>query len=80
MNAFFTVDNCPDPIIVRNVKQDDYSYEDYEDTFNTINFQANKPQIHVRSNRGQQSNTWEHFIAAEEITWDYAPHLNPTDR
>ncbi|XP_062281333.1 coagulation factor VIII [Scomber scombrus] len=79
MNAFFTVDNCPDPIRpdMRNVQQEDYSYED--DMFNTISFQAQKPQMHVRSNRGQQSNTWEHFIAAEEITWNYAPHLNPTD-
>lgn len=79
MNALFTVEKCPDPISVpkqglRNVKHDEEEDEDYSDfIFNTISL---KP----RSSGGQQSNIRRHFIAAEEVTWDYAPHLKPTDR
>lgn len=85
MNAMFTVEKCPEPVPgpdLRKVKHNNYgeSEEDYDDgesLFNTINYQAWKPQVQARS-IGQR--TWEHFIAAEEITWDYAPHLKPTDR
>lgn len=63
---------------------DKYSYEDTDDLFNTISFQPErrlkKPQVQARSSRGQRTKTWEHYIAAEEVTWDYAPHLKPTDR
>nr|XP_046261216.1 coagulation factor VIII [Scatophagus argus] len=88
MNAFFTVEKCPDPVTLpgpdlRNVKhQDDseeYSEEDSEDYFNIISFQPRKPQVQARSSGGQQSKIWEHYIAIEEVTWDYAPHLKPTD-
>ncbi|XP_013861800.1 coagulation factor VIII isoform X2 [Austrofundulus limnaeus] len=78
MNALFTVEKCPEPISVpkqglRNVKHDQEEDEDYSDyTFNTI-------YLKPRSSRGQQSNIRRHFIAAEEVTWDYAPHLKPTD-
>lgn len=85
MNAMFTVEKCPEPVPgpdLRKVKHNNYEeyegdYDDGESLFNTINYQAWKPQVQARS-IGQR--TWEHFIAAEEITWDYAPHLKPTDR
>uniref|UniRef100_A0A665XF66 Coagulation factor VIII, procoagulant component n=1 Tax=Echeneis naucrates TaxID=173247 RepID=A0A665XF66_ECHNA len=91
MNAMFTVDKCPEPITLpgpdlRNVKHTDEdpseedSYDDNNFLFNTINFLPKKPQVHVRSSRGGLSKTWTHYIAAEEVTWDYTPHLNPTDR
>lgn len=81
MNALFTVDKCPEAITVpkqglRNVKhdQEEDEDEDYSDfIFNVTNL---KP----RSSGGLQSNIRRHFIAAEEVTWDYAPHLKPTDR
>ncbi|KAM4555108.1 coagulation factor VIII [Odontesthes bonariensis] len=91
MNAFVTVEKCPEPVPVprpdlRQVKHEDYNQdsqgggdEDYDYMFNTINIQPKKPQFQVRSSGGQQSNTWTHFIAAEEVTWDYAPHLKPMD-
>ena len=92
MNAWFTVEKCPDPVALpgpdmRNVNYGDYedgseefNDEDDDNLFNTISFQAMKPQVQARSNRGQQHKIWEHYIAAEEVTWDYAPHLKPTDR
>lgn len=79
MNAFFTVEKCPEPIPVpkqslRNVKHDEEEDEDDSDyLFNTIYF---KP----RAGSGQKSNIRRHFIAAEEVIWDYTPHLKPTDR
>ncbi|KAM7417567.1 hypothetical protein PAMA_017283 [Pampus argenteus] len=86
MNAFFTVENCPDADALpgpdlRNVKPNDYSdsEEDTEDLFNTISFQHIKPQVQARASSGRRSKTWEYYIAAEEVTWDYAPHLKPTD-
>lgn len=92
MNAFFKVEDCPEPVVLpgpdlRKVKHTDYmdnsdedSYEDDENLFKTVTLQPNKPQLQVRANRGQQSKIWKHYIAAEEVTWDYAPHLKPTDR
>ncbi|KAM9849689.1 coagulation factor VIII [Aulostomus maculatus] len=85
MKAMFTVENCPEPVSLpgpdlRNVKQ--YNYEDYEDSddlFNTISFQPKRPQVQARASRGQHMKTWQHFIAAEEVSWDYAPHLTSTD-
>ncbi|XP_039975064.1 coagulation factor VIII [Xiphias gladius] len=90
MNALFTVEKCsdlsmpgPDPRKVKNNDNDyyseEYSYDDYENKFNTISFQPKKPQLQVRSSKGKQTKTWKHYIAAEEVTWDYAPHLKPTD-
>uniref|UniRef100_UPI0037E92206 coagulation factor VIII n=1 Tax=Semicossyphus pulcher TaxID=241346 RepID=UPI0037E92206 len=81
MNALFTVEKCVQPAVLRNAKyKDDEDYkDDYADDslFNTISYQA--PRAQVRTNRGEQSRTWEHFIAVEEVTWDYASHLKPTD-
>uniref|UniRef100_A0A8C8DX86 Coagulation factor VIII, procoagulant component n=1 Tax=Oryzias sinensis TaxID=183150 RepID=A0A8C8DX86_9TELE len=76
MNAEFNVEKCPEPD-VRHVKLDskEMSDEDYASMFNTVHLQ---PPFQARSSR-EQSKTWKHFIAAEEIQWDYTPHLKPTD-
>jgi len=91
MNALFTVEKCPEPVKLpgpdlRNVKHQDYgdgsddnSYED-GNWFNTISIQPKKPKLQARASRGQLPKTWEHFIAIEEIPWDYTRHLKPTDR
>ncbi|XP_070770025.1 coagulation factor VIII [Enoplosus armatus] len=91
MNALFMVKKCLDPIIlpgpdVRNVKHkdfgdysDDYGDGNIDNLFNTISFQPKKPQVQARASSGQRPITWKHYIAAEEVTWDYAPHLEPTD-
>ncbi|KAA8588858.1 hypothetical protein FQN60_010203 [Etheostoma spectabile] len=94
MNAFFSVEKCPDPVSLpgpdlRNVKHKDYGddsedgNEDYsdedEDSFNTINLQPRKPQVQARASGGQPPITWQHYIAIEEVTWDYDSHLKPTN-
>lgn len=81
MDAVFEVEKCtrppgPDMRKVKEDKEDDY--DDFDNMFNTVTFQ--KPQVHARSFGGEQSQTWKHFIAIEEVTWDYAGHLKPNDR
>ncbi|KAM8847820.1 coagulation factor VIII isoform 1-T1 [Synchiropus picturatus] len=73
MQAEFTVDKCPTVAPPpgpdrRNAKHSDYDYFDIE---------VMAP-FEPRS-RGPRPQSWEHFIAAEEITWNYAPHLSSTD-
>lgn len=92
MDAFFTVEKCPEPVAppgpdLRKVKHeayedysDEYSDEDAEDLYNTVQYQHKKPPLQARASRGGQFKTWKHFIAAEDVTWDYAPHLQPADR
>uniref|UniRef100_A0A3B3ZT85 Plastocyanin-like domain-containing protein n=1 Tax=Periophthalmus magnuspinnatus TaxID=409849 RepID=A0A3B3ZT85_9GOBI len=38
-----------------------------------------KPKVQVRSSRRQSPKTWRYFIAAQEIIWDYASDLKPSD-
>lgn len=89
MEASFTVERCPNPPgpDQRNAKHSesdeypyDYSYEYGDDFFNTINFQSKKPRFQARASRGEQVEIWRHYIAIEEVTWDYAPHLKHSDR
>ncbi|CAL8357120.1 unnamed protein product [Merluccius merluccius] len=80
MSAMFTVEDCPTAPsaaspIVRNVKQE--NYDDYS-MFNAIEFKP--PMLQARSSWRPRSHTRTHYIAAEEVTWNYAPHLKPTDR
>uniref|UniRef100_A0A3Q0T2K1 Coagulation factor VIII, procoagulant component n=1 Tax=Amphilophus citrinellus TaxID=61819 RepID=A0A3Q0T2K1_AMPCI len=90
MNALFTVDKkCPEPVTppapsLRKVKhEEDYSEESLDDDnnslFNMISYIPRNPQLQVRGLRGQESRTWMHYIAAEEVTWNYTPHLTKTD-
>ncbi|XP_078117549.1 coagulation factor VIII [Sander vitreus] len=94
MNAFFNVEKCPDLVSLpgldlRNVKHKDYGdssedgNEDYsdedEDLFNTISLQPRKPQVQARASGGQPPITWQHYIAIEEVTWNYGSHLKPTN-
>lgn len=92
MEALFTVERCSEPVLPpgpdqRNVKHSDsnedaydYSYEDAEYLFNAISFQPKRPRVQARASRGEQTKIWRHYIAIEEVTWDYAPHLKQTDR
>ncbi|KAG7282039.1 hypothetical protein CRUP_020144 [Coryphaenoides rupestris] len=86
MSAMFTVKYCPPaPDLMRDYQYDDYIAEvNGEEAFdgrmfNTLDFKPQKPQPQVRASRGHRSSTWKHYIAAEEVTWNYAPHLQPTD-
>uniref|UniRef100_A0A8C7MX55 Coagulation factor VIII n=1 Tax=Oncorhynchus kisutch TaxID=8019 RepID=A0A8C7MX55_ONCKI len=85
MSAFFKVEDCPEPVTVpgpdvRQVQQsedkEDYEYGD--DMFETFVFKPGKDQAVGRS-RGGKIKIWLHYIAAEEIIWDYAPHLSQGD-
>ena len=84
MNAVFSVEDCPaarGPTLhhVKHQNYDDYS--DYDNAmFNSVDFQAQKPGPQIRASRGRRSSIRMHFIAAEEVTWNYASHLKPTDR
>ncbi|KAL0973846.1 hypothetical protein UPYG_G00211980 [Umbra pygmaea] len=84
MSAIFKVEDCPVPAMlpspeVRRVKHPEGEEEnDYdEDMFETFVFTPVK--VNGRS-RGGKNKVWVHFIAAEEVTWDYAPDLSQEDR
>uniref|UniRef100_A0A4W5QDY1 Coagulation factor VIII, procoagulant component n=1 Tax=Hucho hucho TaxID=62062 RepID=A0A4W5QDY1_9TELE len=77
MSAVFEVEDCPEPVTVpgpdvRQVQQpeneEDYEYGD--DMFETFVFKPVKSQAVGRS-RGGKNKVWVHYIAAEEISWDY---------
>uniref|UniRef100_A0AAQ4QXA3 Coagulation factor VIII, procoagulant component n=1 Tax=Gasterosteus aculeatus aculeatus TaxID=481459 RepID=A0AAQ4QXA3_GASAC len=87
MEAFFTVEKCTDPVVVpgpdlRNAKHEDhvddsdYNNDDGENLFNTVHF-LSKPQVQARASGGQPRG-WRHYIAVEEVIWDYNFHLKPT--
>lgn len=84
----FTVEKCPEPVLLpgpdmRNAKSSDGEDSDYnydrEDSFNVIELQP-KLKLQPRASRGAKFQVWEHYIAIEELTWDYTPHLSSTDR
>ena len=96
MNALFTVEDCPEPVTIRppdrrqvNPNNDDKDYIDYygggdygngEELFSTLVLKPVKVTAEGRSSQGGRSKTWVHYIAAEEVNWDYAPHLRPGDK
>nr|XP_061793417.1 coagulation factor VIII-like [Nerophis lumbriciformis] len=78
MSAMFKVESCPGPDL-RNVQED--IYDEYgEDYFNAVDFQPLSPRALGRSSSGQQPRIWKRYIAAEELMWDYAPHLTAKNR
>uniref|UniRef100_A0A8C9TF17 Coagulation factor VIII-like n=1 Tax=Scleropages formosus TaxID=113540 RepID=A0A8C9TF17_SCLFO len=77
MNAHFTVDNCPEPAEMRDKKNaihtDDYEYDiTLEGLVSTMVMNSGP---NVRSSVKLKPKVWEHYIAAEEVVWDYAPEL-----
>ncbi|XP_072293791.1 coagulation factor VIII [Eucyclogobius newberryi] len=80
MKALFSVEKCTDLPEQRNAKYKDYTdhSDNYDYIFNVINFKPKKPKVQARASGGQAPKTWHHFIAAEEILWNYAPHLRHT--
>ncbi|XP_063045565.1 coagulation factor VIII [Engraulis encrasicolus] len=83
MSANFTIKNCAAPITPeqRNVKGEEVKVDDDFDSFlGNIVFQGGDMASVLRSaNRGRGSTHWVHYIAAEEVTWDYAPSLEQGD-
>uniref|UniRef100_A0A671RSP7 Coagulation factor VIII-like n=1 Tax=Sinocyclocheilus anshuiensis TaxID=1608454 RepID=A0A671RSP7_9TELE len=77
MNAFFTVDNCPEPVVApipdkRNVIRDDDEEEEDEDNMISIVFKQGGPVSVLRSSAKGRPKVWVHYIAAEEMDWDYS--------
>uniref|UniRef100_A0A8C9VGK1 Coagulation factor VIII-like n=1 Tax=Scleropages formosus TaxID=113540 RepID=A0A8C9VGK1_SCLFO len=82
MNAHFTVDNCPEPAEMRDKKNaihtDDYEYDiTLEGLVSTMVMNSGP---NVRSSVKLKPKVWEHYIAAEEVVWDYAPELSGSER
>uniref|UniRef100_A0A8C9TFT3 Coagulation factor VIII-like n=1 Tax=Scleropages formosus TaxID=113540 RepID=A0A8C9TFT3_SCLFO len=81
MNAHFTVDNCPEPAEMRDKKNaihtDDYEYDiTLEGLVSTMVMNSGP---NVRSSVKLKPKVWEHYIAAEEVVWDYAPELSGSE-
>ncbi|XP_010078357.1 PREDICTED: coagulation factor VIII-like, partial [Pterocles gutturalis] len=69
MEAIVKVEECLEERLMKKGKlseePDDMDYpEEYEETYNVIQ---------VRSFAKEKPMTWTHYIAAEEMDWDYAP-------
>ncbi|KAL8180993.1 UNVERIFIED_CONTAM: hypothetical protein K2H54_043493 [Gekko kuhli] len=86
METYVKVEFCPEELAKKmrlaehaaNEFYDSYS-EDYDMESVVINMDVedSAPRLSVRSFAKQQPVTWTHYIAAEEIEWDYAP-VRPT--
>uniref|UniRef100_A0A8C2FM23 Coagulation factor VIII, procoagulant component n=1 Tax=Cyprinus carpio TaxID=7962 RepID=A0A8C2FM23_CYPCA len=77
MNAFFTVDNCPEPMVApipdkRNVIHAGNEDEEDEDNMFSIVFKQGGPVSVLRSSAKGRPKVWVHYIAAEEKNWDYS--------
>lgn len=78
MNAFFTVENCPEPLTIplpdkRNVvHSDENELEEDEDNMFSIVFKQGGPVSLLRSSAKGRPKVWVHYISAEEIDWDYS--------
>uniref|UniRef100_A0A8D2LED6 Coagulation factor VIII n=1 Tax=Varanus komodoensis TaxID=61221 RepID=A0A8D2LED6_VARKO len=84
MEASLTVEICPEPpqktMRVADLFEDDsYDYYSEDDIESTVfNMEGHASRIMARSRGKRHSVIWEHYIAAEEVEWDYAP-IRPTD-
>ncbi|KAK1163276.1 hypothetical protein AOXY_G16708 [Acipenser oxyrinchus oxyrinchus] len=75
MNAYFSVESCPEELQERQVTPDhDHEYEFKGDLLSGL-FEM-PPKLNVRSSLKNQPKKWEHYIAAEEVVWDYAPIIH----
>nr|XP_057918781.1 coagulation factor VIII isoform X2 [Doryrhamphus excisus] len=82
MNAVFTVDTCPEPTRppgpdLRRAKYTE-NYDEGDYVFEPVLIPPKMPQAQVRSS-GRSFPTKRYYIAAEDLVWDYAPHLDATD-
>ncbi|XP_017565233.1 coagulation factor VIII [Pygocentrus nattereri] len=89
MSAFFTVEDCPEPMEVsdkRTIKHAEDEEEEgdeaysVDDLFSTIVFQPGMPPSILRSAGSRRPKVWVHYISAEEVTWDYNPQSDRSSR
>ncbi|XDV37758.1 hypothetical protein PO909_007314 [Leuciscus waleckii] len=78
MNAFFTVEDCPESLAVPIpdkryvVHSDENELEEDEDNMFSIVFKQGGPVSVLRSSAKGRPKVWVHYIGAEEIDWDYS--------
>lgn len=82
MEAYISVEVCPEEPKMKmrlaiDVPDEDYYDDSYDTESTVITFDENdsSPSIGLRSFAKQEPVTWVHYIAAEEVDWDYAPMM-----
>ena len=82
MSAIFSVETCADAMGPdrRNANdEEDFGFS-LEDLMSTVVFQRGGIASVLRSGSKGRPKVWVHYIATEEVTWDYAPNVNEGDR
>ncbi|NWX91814.1 FA8 factor, partial [Nothoprocta pentlandii] len=69
MEAFVKVEECPEERLLKMGESDDTEDMDYPEEDEEFSYHV----IQVRSFAKRDPVTWTHYIAAEEMDWDYAP-------
>ncbi|NXD16732.1 FA8 factor, partial [Nothocercus nigrocapillus] len=69
MEAFVKVEECPEERLLKMGEPDDTEDMDYPEEDEEFSYHV----IQVRSFAKKDPVTWTHYIAAEEMDWDYAP-------
>ncbi|KGL83333.1 Coagulation factor VIII, partial [Tinamus guttatus] len=69
MEAFVKVAECPEERLLKMGEPDDTEDMDYPEEDEEFSYHV----IQVRSFAKKDPVTWTHYIAAEEMDWDYAP-------
>ncbi|TKC34741.1 hypothetical protein EI555_006308 [Monodon monoceros] len=84
MEAYVTVDSCPEEPRKWMKSNEEEDYDDFYDSdMDVVRFDGDSapPFIQIRSVAKKHPKTWVHYIAAEEDDWDYAPSvLTSNDR
>nr|XP_056714952.1 coagulation factor VIII [Euleptes europaea] len=86
MEAYVKVEFCPEELekkmrLAEHAANEFYDNYDEDDDIESVvinmDLEDSAPRLNIRSFAKQQPVTWTHYIAAEEIEWDYAP-VQPT--
>ncbi|XP_004285975.2 coagulation factor VIII [Orcinus orca] len=83
MEAYVTVDSCPEEPRKWMKSNEEEDYDFYDSDMDVVRFDGDSapPFIQIRSVAKKHPKTWVHYIAAEEDDWDYAPSvLTSNDR
>lgn len=84
MEAYVKVDTCPEEPQLQmksHKEEEDYNSKDSEMHVFTFDDDNSASFIQIRSFAKKHPKTWIHYIAAEEVDWDYAPSVpTPDDR
>lgn len=82
MEAYVKVDTCPEEPQLQmksHKEEEDYNSKDSEMHVFTFDDDNSASFIQIRSFAKKHPKTWIHYIAAEEVDWDYAPSVPTPD-